>query len=286
MTARTVTIAVELLDARSRTRRGTTRAGLWMVVALALGLTACGGPWFQYQNVPFRQNAAMQAQLGNLGIRGDSSDYAFQRGAFLSECGVREIEASVDARMPQVKGGLTAFGDKATLSSIGSDIGYTRDELEKMSLLILSVNPVELTERLRQGTSPKCQRFIEKNRGATRFITGAAAVVDYEVLRNTTANLDVTGLLTESGNVALTTRLGETNSFTLSPAAVFAYRTSRLCWREGDGGDVVIMADDPGFDACPPGYETEPPEGWKWASVQPRQQMQAPHSEGEKGLVE
>lgn len=243
-----------------------------ILAALIAATAGCGGPWFAYQNVPFRKNAAMQAQLGNVGIKGDTSDYAFQRGAFLSECGVREVDASVDARMPQVKAVLTAFGDKATLSSIGAALGYTREELEKMSLLIFSVNPVELTERLRQGMSPKCQKYIEKNRGLTRLVTGAAVVVDYEVLRNTTANLDVTGLLSESGNITLTTRLGETNSFTVSPAAVFAYRTSRLCWREGDGGDVVLMADDPGFDACPRGYETEPPSGWKWAAVQPRQQ--------------
>lgn len=252
-----------------------------LLASLALPLAACGSPWFQYQNVPFRQNAAMQAQLGNVGIRGDAEDYAFQRGAFLSECGVRELEASVDARMPQVKGGLAGFGEKASLSTVGTDLGYTREELEKMSIVIFSVNPVELMERLRQGTSPKCQRFIEKNRGATRFVTGAAAVVDYEVLRNTTANLEVTGLLTEAGNVALTTRLGETNSFTAAPAAVFAYRTSRLCWREGDGGDVVLMADDPGFDKCPEGYETEPPAGWRWAAVVPRQQAPSSH-EGEK----
>lgn len=241
-------------------------------VALATAATGCGGAWFSYQNVPFRQNAAMQAQLGNVGIKGDAADYAFQRGAFLSECGIREMEASVDARMPQLKAALTAFGDKATLSTIGSELGYTRDELEKMSLLIFSLNPVELNERLRQGMSPKCQKFVEKNRGVTRMITGAAVVVDYEVLRNTSANLDVTGMLAEAGNVTLTTRLGETNTFTVSPASVFAYRTSRLCWREGDGGDVVLMADDPGFDACPQGYETEPPPGWKWSDVQPRQQ--------------
>jgi hypothetical protein len=36
------------------------------------------------------------------------------------------------------------------------------------------------------------------------------------------------------------------------------------------------MADDPGFDECPTGYEGEPPAGWKWAMVQPRQQQLEP----------
>ena len=245
-----------------------------LTLALALwgAASGCSSTYFKYQNVPFRQNAAMQAQLGNLGIRGDADQYGFQKGAFLSECGIRELDVSVDAKMPQVKAGQAAFGPDATLTSIGRDLGYTRDELEKMSIVIFSVSPIELAERLKQGLSPKCQKYIEKSRENARFVTSTAVVLDFDVLRNTTADLDVEASLAEKGNVAMSARLGETKSLSVSPAAVFAYRYSRLCWREGNGSDVTLMVDDQGFTACPDGYEAEPPSGWRWASVQPRQQ--------------
>ena len=126
-----------------------------LVVLLTLAMAGCGTTYFKYHGVQFRENGGMQAQLGSLGIRGVDDVYGFSRAAALSQCGVIDFPLHVDQSVPQVGAVVTSFAGDASLSTIGKKLGYTRGEMEKMSLLVFTISPIELIQKIKTNVDKR-----------------------------------------------------------------------------------------------------------------------------------
>ena len=240
---------------------------LWISLSL---LGACAGKpaLFTFQNLGYLKNSSSQAQLGNLGIRSKRDGDGFLRGAFLSDCGVDEVELSVDARIPRLDVAISGFGEKASVSTVAPQLGIGAEEFSRMSGLVVSLDPDALTRAVKGVFSESCKNYITLNGESSRLVTSAVLMVDLPALQETTANLQVRAMLTRRGSIAVRVDgLKKSVEALISPDSVLAYRYAHVCWFMPQGRDILLRVDDDTYDSCPFGYDTSIPEGWGWPLV-------------------
>ena len=236
---------------------------------------------FVFQRLSYFDDTVSQAQLGNIGITTADGGDGFQRGAFLSDCGIGQFPVSVDTRVPRLETILTNFGSDATLASVSPKLGFSAEELERMSVLVLSLNEVQLASSVKHGLSEHCRVYIQENGGFVRLVTSVALLVDLPELRRTDVDLRVAAELGARGAITITADgLEKPVSATVSPDSVFAYRYSRFCWRDEGGANIVLRTDDPKYTVCPRDYSPEPSENWRWRNIR----TESASSRGRNGM--
>jgi len=232
-------------------------------VGLALLLASCSvAPGFRFHGLDFFDNSASQAQLGNLGIRSSSLGEGFDRGAFLSECGELKTALSVDAVIPEASSLRGGFGEETTLLQMATRLGYTEEEVADLSIVVLSLDTMLLAEELRTNLRARCRSFIEENRDQVRFVTSVAAVVRLGALHGAVGKLRADAVALPRGETKLTVSLKRDHKVTIAPDAVFAYRSSHLCWSHPRGDNLSVRIDDGRYARCPPGFGDMAPQGW------------------------
>ncbi len=230
---------------------------------IACSLLGCSAPsYFTYQTVNYFDSTPSQAQLGNLGIEASEPGAGFQRGYFLSDCGIANFDVTVDARIPEISAIRSSFGG-AKMKLIGEKLGLSADRVSNMSVVILSLNSRELSETLGYF-GPACREYVRQNGPASRLVTSVAVLLDHPLLHETDAALQVRAKLGPRGAMGLALMVKKETALIVPPDAVFAYRYSRFCWEAEEGQDILLRPDDPTFEACPVSFEAEGPEGWLW----------------------
>mgnify|MGYP000443588250 CR=1 FL=1 len=244
------------------------RLGAFAALFVLFGWGCSGVDHFVFQRLSYFDDTVSQAQLGNIGITTADSGAGFQRGAFLSDCGIGQFPVSVDTRVPRLETILANFGSDATLASVSPKLGFSAEELERMSVLVLSLNEVQLASSVKHDLSEHCRIYVQENGGFVRLVTSVALLVDLPELRRTDVDLRVGAELGARGAITITADgLEKPVSATVSPDSVFAYRYSRFCWRDGGGANIVLRTDDPKYTVCPRGYASEPSDGWRWRNI-------------------
>ena len=236
------------------------------VLALSAG---CASPaFFSFQSLNYFDNTSSQAQVGNLGIRAKSAKFGFHRGAFLSDCGVKEVPRQVDSRIPFFKSVVPSFGEEASLEKLSPHLGYELEVLERMSVLVLSVDPMKLTPMVKDEFNETCKAYIQRNGDASRLITSIAVLVDLPILQETKVDLRVHAVLHKEGHIGIEV-VGARKPVkqVVSPNAGFAYRYAHLCWKEEFGTDLLVRHNDKNYVACPEGYDESVPENWTWSVI-------------------
>ena len=192
----------------------------------------------------------------------------FSAVLFFRIVGVNQFPVSVDTRIPRLETILPNFGGEATLATVSPELGFSAEELERMSVLVLSLNEVQLASSVKHRLSQHCKVYIQENGGFVRMVTSVALLVDLPELRRTDVDLRVSAELGNRGSVTITADgLEKPVSATVSPDSVFAYRYSRFCWKDEGGANIVLRTDDPKYPSCPRGYSQEPSEGWRWRNI-------------------
>jgi len=240
-------------------------ARLLFGVGVLLMVVGCASPtFFTFQRLNYFDNTSSQAQLGNVGMQAVDGD-GFLRGAFLSDCGIGEVELTVDSRVPHFASITDGFVGKASLESLGQRLGYRAEELERMSVVVVSLNPLKVTKWIKENANDECKNYFALTGDSTRVVTSVALLVDLPALQKTTAKLQVSARLTTRGRIVVKAEgLKKPAEATVSANSVFAYRYSHVCWLDPAGKDLLLQVDDSAFEACPPGYSTSMPDGWNW----------------------
>ncbi|MDP7037647.1 MAG: hypothetical protein QGI45_00690, partial [Myxococcota bacterium] len=242
---------------------------LFSITAMSIFTISCSAPaYFSFQSLSYFDNTSSQAQVGNLGIRAKSAKFGFHRGAFLSDCGVKEVPLHVDSRIPFFKSVVPSFGEEASLEKLSPHLGYELEVLERMSVLVLSVDPMKLTPMVKDDFNDTCKAYIQRNGDASRLVTSVAVLVDLPILQETKVDLRVHAVLHHTGHIGIEV-VGERKPVkqVVSPNAGFAYRYAHLCWKEEFGSDILVRASDKNYAACPDGYDESVPENWTWSVI-------------------
>ncbi len=236
------------------------------LAVVSCSLIGCGSTsFFTYQTVNYFDATPSQAQLGNLGIEATEPGTGFQRGYFLSDCGIANFDVTVDARIPEISAIRSSFGG-AKMKSIGEKLGLSADRVASMSVVILSLNPRELSETLSYFGLP-CQSYVRQNGPSTRLVTSVAVLLDHPLLHETDASLQVRAKLGPRGALGLALMAKKETTIVVPPDAVFAYRYARFCWDSETSSELLLRTDDPTFETCPPEFEPEGEEGWVWPEL-------------------
>ena len=263
------------MDKPTRSRAKTATSLVLGVALTTLLFVGCASPrLFSFQNINYFIASSGQAQLGNLGLMTSTDGLGFQRVGFLSDCQNTTVPVSIDATMHGLLPIQNAFGAGTKAKELSALLGVPRDDLEKSSVLLFSVNPLDAQQQVASWPDA-CRNLVARNPGRARMVISVAVLLPHRILAPEATSSRLTAEVAPRGYLKLTVHGRKSVELSVPPQAVFAWRSGHFCWpEEGDGGPV-LRADDPGFATCPEQYDDSAQPGSPW-SVEPEKPVYIP----------
>ena len=254
----------------------------WGLALMLSGIiSGCSAPrLFQFQDTNFFVSSSGQAQLGNLGLMTADDGFGFQRVAFLSDCQNHSLPVSIDATIHGIVPLQNAFGPGTRAKQLSILLGVPKESLSESSVLLFAISPLD-AQHSAKNWPEACKKMVGRDAQQTRLILSVAALIPHHLLSPHMASAQLTAQISPRGHITLTVHEKKKREISVSPQAIFAWRSGHFCWAPDPEIAPILRSDDPSFAPCPEGYGTVPPPGSPWASDQMAVESEAPPTEAE-----
>ena len=246
---------------------------LCFLIGTCFLMVSCSAPrLFQFQDISFFTSSSSQAQLGNIGIMTAANGFGFQRVAFLSDCQNHSLPVSIDATIHGTLPLQNAFGPGTRVKQLSVILGVPKESLGDSSVLLFAINPLD-AQQSAANWPEGCKTMVGRDSEHTRIILSVAALVPHHILSPKMSNNRLTAQISPRGHITLTVHTKKKREINVAPQAIFAWRSGHFCWSSNKSDPPIVRSDDPGFAACPEGYNTIVPIDSSW-SIQKQEDLE------------